>query len=364
MTIKTLLMTSAASLSLMAGVAQAQTVTDEPVMDGQIIVEQDDPTVSVTVPEPTVTVDRAQPEVTVEQPQPEITVTQQAPNVKVQQRAPIITVEQAQPVVTVRIPEPIVTIRMPEPDVAVSQGEPSVAVEQPEPVVRFVRPEPKIVVEESQPQIEVVAAEPEVRMSDAGEPIVKIDQAEADVNLQTSGEAVVDVETADAEVNIDPADEAQVNVQQSDAEILIEDPLQDGTLEKGTMQKTEEAAAVDREVTEPDLEERTGVMMADTPAVQGYRIIEVDELTTEELTGARVYDQNDKWVGEVSELLIEGDQVTDAVVDVGGFLGLGEKPVLVGLDNLSFQQGEDTVGEVRVFTIMTEEELKSLPAYE
>jgi len=98
--------------------------------------------------------------------------------------------------------------------------------------------------------------------------------------------------------------------------------------------------------------------------VVGFRVLSIDEVTNMDLVGARVYDLNDEWIGEVSELLVQSNQITDAVIDVGGFLGLGEKPVVVTLTNLSFQQGENAMGDVRVYVEMTEAELNAMPAYE
>jgi hypothetical protein len=50
-------------------------------------------------------------------------------------------------------------------------------------------------------------------------------------------------------------------------------------------------------------------------------------------------------------------------VDVGGFLGLGERQVAIPLDQLSIQRmsGGD---EVRVFSELTEEDLEAMPEYE
>jgi hypothetical protein len=130
------------------------------VAGGQVVVEQEDAEVDVTVPEPDVNVSQDAPVVTVEQGQPEVTVAVPEPTVRVQQQAPIITVEQAQPQVTVRIPEPVVTVQVPKPQVDVETGEPIVDLEQPEPVVKFVRPEPKVTIEEAEaPQVNVEGAE-------------------------------------------------------------------------------------------------------------------------------------------------------------------------------------------------------------
>lgn len=96
---------------------------------------------------------------------------------------------------------------------------------------------------------------------------------------------------------------------------------------------------------------------------EGYSVTNPDELTAEELTGARVYDAKDEWIGEVSELMIDDNgHMTGAVIDVGGFLGLGEKPVKMGIEDLSVQT-TDNGEDVRVFVDVTKDLLLEAPEY-
>ncbi|SFR39742.1 PRC-barrel domain-containing protein [Litoreibacter janthinus] len=103
---------------------------------------------------------------------------------------------------------------------------------------------------------------------------------------------------------------------------------------------------------------------APTMTREGYANVERDDLTTEDLTGARVYGPNDEDIGEVSMLLLTDDGKLDrAVIDVGGFLGLGERSVAVTLDELQIVRSaeEDTV---RVYIDATQEALEQQPAYD
>ncbi|MGO7205265.1 PRC-barrel domain containing protein, partial [Rhizobium ruizarguesonis] len=50
-----------------------------------------------------------------------------------------------------------------------------------------------------------------------------------------------------------------------------------------------------------------------------------------------------------------------AVIDVGGFLGIGAKPVAVPISDLEFMRDED--GEVHAVTSWTEDELKQMPEH-
>ena len=50
-------------------------------------------------------------------------------------------------------------------------------------------------------------------------------------------------------------------------------------------------------------------------------------------------------------------------MDVGGFLGIGEKPVALPMDKIDILRA-DGGGELRIYVPMTEEELESLPRHD
>ncbi|MGB0659779.1 MAG: hypothetical protein ACPGNV_06325 [Mangrovicoccus sp.] len=99
----------------------------------------------------------------------------------------------------------------------------------------------------------------------------------------------------------------------------------------------------------------------DTMIDDGYEVVEVGMATKEDLMGARVFDAKDNWIGEISEVAVDDDSMMDySHVDVGGFIGIGEKTVRVEPAQLVVTQNIDT-GEFQVHTAMTKEELKDLP---
>ena len=105
-----------------------------------------------------------------------------------------------------------------------------------------------------------------------------------------------------------------------------------------------------------------GMMSAPMMERDGYQLVDNSALTTEELTGTSVYGTNDERIGEVGELLMTDDGKLDkAIIDVGGFLGLGEKPVAVSMDSLTILRAD---GDTRVYIDATEEQLESMPDYE
>ena len=90
-------------------------------------------------------------------------------------------------------------------------------------------------------------------------------------------------------------------------------------------------------------------------------------LTSEDLVGTAVYGADDNWVGEISELaLTESGEVEAVVIDVGGFLGIGEKPVALSMDQIQLRRGEGGMfrDDLRAYVNASEEELESLPAWE
>ncbi|MBB6412696.1 PRC-barrel domain-containing protein [Mesorhizobium sangaii] len=89
----------------------------------------------------------------------------------------------------------------------------------------------------------------------------------------------------------------------------------------------------------------------------------VGEIRADDLKGTTVYGANDAKVGEIGDVVLAPDNKTDAViVDVGGFLGIGEKEVAVGMDNLKFMTDKD--GKRYLYTTFTKEQLEAQAAYE
>ncbi|TPJ14367.1 PRC-barrel domain containing protein [Mesorhizobium sp. B2-7-3] len=91
--------------------------------------------------------------------------------------------------------------------------------------------------------------------------------------------------------------------------------------------------------------------------------IDPGKIRTQELVGTTVYGANDANVGEIGDVVLTKDGKVDAViVDVGGFLGMGEKEVAVGMDKLSFMKDQN--GNKYLYTNFTKDQLKAQPAYD
>ncbi|QUS36814.1 PRC-barrel domain-containing protein [Falsirhodobacter algicola] len=113
----------------------------------------------------------------------------------------------------------------------------------------------------------------------------------------------------------------------------------------------------------PGMDDTTAGSDPSMATPEGYAPVDMATLTADQLDGATVYDQNEADVGEISEVMPEEGMPETVIVDVGGFLGLGERSVALNVSELSFYQEVDG-DELRAFTMMTEDELKELPEYE
>ena len=85
-----------------------------------------------------------------------------------------------------------------------------------------------------------------------------------------------------------------------------------------------------------------------------------NELNADVLADATIYGPGDEKIGSVSHLHGAG-ATAQIVIDVGGFLGIGAKPVGVPISGLEFMRDED--GDVHAVTNWTKEQLKAMPEH-
>lgn len=136
----------------------------------------------------------------------------------------------------------------------------------------------------------------------------------------------------------------------------------------GAADRTEQAAAASDATGSAASTGATAVTpdakMRDPIVREGFEPAMEADLTAERLTGAPAYDANDEWIGEISKLILnDSGQVTRGIIDVGGFLGIGEKPVALDIGQIDILRATDG-GDVRVYVPMTRAELEALAAYQ
>lgn len=103
---------------------------------------------------------------------------------------------------------------------------------------------------------------------------------------------------------------------------------------------------------------------ADVPMVAADgTMVDFAVMTDADLIGKRVYGNNGEDVGEISAVALDdAGKISGAVVDVGGFLGIGEKKVALSGDMLRLVVEADG-GDARFHVNATQEQLENLPVY-
>ena len=88
--------------------------------------------------------------------------------------------------------------------------------------------------------------------------------------------------------------------------------------------------------------------------------LDATEINESNLIGAVIYGPQDERIGTVAHVHGMGP-ATQVIVDVGGFLGIGAKPVSLDANRLNFMRDES--GQVHATTTWTKEQVKDLPEH-
>jgi uncharacterized protein YrrD len=125
-------------------------------------------------------------------------------------------------------------------------------------------------------------------------------------------------------------------------------------------QPTEPAQPADPGAQQPPADQRVGV--GEVP--EGYQPAEFGALTADDLMRAAVYDRFNEQVSGISDVVLsaDGSQVEGVLIDIGGFLGLGARTVMVEEQYLEIHTDPE-MNDVRVYLQMTQEELEAQPEY-
>lgn len=138
----------------------------------------------------------------------------------------------------------------------------------------------------------------------------------------------------------------------------------------GVDQQQDQVATQDQAAAQPGVQQDPQwrgdrqTMAAPQMQREGFQQAEAQEITADNLLGANVYDVNDENIGSVSDVVMgpEG-QAEYAVIDIGGFLGLGTHTVAIGFDEMQILHDEGWA-DLRVYVDATQEELENMPEYE
>jgi hypothetical protein len=191
--------------------------------------------------------------------------------------------------------------------------------------------------------------ETEANMDANADMNAETDMAATDMNAETEVDTETEME-ADAEAL---ANEAEMEAEEAAAET-------EQAVDEATTEMAEGANELEQDMERP---------MLTAPAVEreGYANATADEvaaLTAEDLEGSYVYGANDETVGEIGALVMgDNGEVGQVVINVGGFLGIGEKPVAVTWDELQIMKNAEG-DDFRIYIDSSKEALKAQPEYQ
>ncbi|MCO5731133.1 PRC-barrel domain-containing protein [Rhizobium sp. SSA_523] len=100
-------------------------------------------------------------------------------------------------------------------------------------------------------------------------------------------------------------------------------------------------------------------------AASGEYLTEQSEtqVSANDYIGKSIYNNEDKSIGDVNDLILEENGgIAAVVVGVGGFLGIGEKSVALPIDKVNMTRDPEN-NEVRLTTMETADALKSAPEF-
>jgi sporulation protein YlmC with PRC-barrel domain len=179
---------------------------------------------------------------------------------------------------------------------------------------------------------------------------------------------VISQVTAEELENAPEFDRDQLRQQREESAGVAQDEQQDAAV-VGTDQQ-QQPATQDQAATDPgaqqDQQWRGDRQAMAAPQMQreGFQEAEAQEITADNLLGANVYDINDENIGSVSDIVMGAEgQAEYAVIDIGGFLGLGTHTVAIGFDEMQVLHDEGWA-DLRVYVDASQEELENMPEYE
>jgi sporulation protein YlmC with PRC-barrel domain len=186
-----------------------------------------------------------------------------------------------------------VVVEQPAPAVTVKPNTPNVSVQTEKPNVSVTQPPPEVIVKTPEPNVQIQTGQPDVRVLPAEKPNVTVNQA--------PNQPDVNVGTTAAPATRAPAPGA----------------------------------------------------VAVAPAAGTYPVAR----DIEKFMGKDIYGANGKDVGDLENVLVSPDgRVRAAIIEFGGFLGIGEHKVAVPWDQLNVQSDRMTVN-------MTEDQVKAMPRW-
>ena len=188
--------------------------------------------------------------------------------------------------------------------------------------------------------------------------------AEEETAEATETEEATDTDlTAEQTANNEAAETEESDMAESESTDMTDDQ------DSEQMAETDAAETEETDLTSQQMSEAEGADDAEEMDEQTAQLStdERGQLTAEELEGVSVYGTEEDRLGEISDLVLSDDgKITEVIVDVGGFLGIGEKPVALPFEDLELRRSDDEgmTGGLRATTGYTSEELEGMESWE
>jgi sporulation protein YlmC with PRC-barrel domain len=131
-----------------------------------------------------------------------------------------------------------------------------------------------------------------------------------------------------------------------------------------SLQNPEAATTVNEPaVQDNSVDQQTAASDAKPAAADDASItLDKDQILATNLIGNELYGPDDNSFGEISDLVLQNDGKTRAVlIDVGGFLGIGEKTVAIPFEEIKLTQAADGSSEPKLVAALTKEQVEKLP---
>ncbi|MGZ9811804.1 PRC-barrel domain-containing protein [Pseudoroseicyclus sp. H15] len=380
-----------------------------------IRIEQPAPEIIITMPEPGVDVATTEPRVEVRQAEPTITVTQARPRVDLElQRADD---EENSPGVQVADRNTGDTYEMGAESEPREMSDAQVNMSASQPTVTFMASEEgaNVDIQRTQPTVSYESAQPNVQFTSNGEPQIDFVQSgEATVTFADADGNAMDAESGDDDTAVTAmGEETDTEAMGEDADMEEMEPADEDTSEQIEQNAEEvgndiEAAAdeagdeieeagadvaaaadeatdevgqeldeagneIEGEMAEADAEmgangdltataddDMMEESMGPDVAMDGYTRAGIGEIQADTLIGRTLYGINDEAIGDIGDLVLGSDgSIESVIVEVGGFLGLGETNVAVPFDTVTILSS-DAGDDVRVYADYTEDELEAM----
>jgi sporulation protein YlmC with PRC-barrel domain len=187
----------------------------------------------------------------------------------------------------------------------------------------------------------------------AGEKNVAVSFDDLKMSLDNDGDRVVVLETTREELESAPAFE---NDRADRTAAVPAAPAGDN------LAAAPAPAAPADNATAPDTTAPVASDQVTAPSRDTLKSVDVGTISSDKVIGAAIYSADDQNVGDVAEVVMTDDgKIEAAVVDVGGFLGIGAKSVALNFSDLDFRA--DDSGNIYIYTPFTEEQLQQAPEY-